>query len=147
VRVAQRAHACVLTIALILSGAVCASTAAGCRFDPSGQIDAEWTLDPSPPVAGSDVLAHVTLRDSAKMPVLGAKLRVEGQMSHPGMAPVISDLTERGGGVYDAHLKLTMAGDWTLVLTGELANGARITKQLDLPGVQPLDSARGGPPG
>jgi hypothetical protein len=109
--------------------------AAGCRSDPSGQIDAEWTLDPSPPVAGSDVLAHVTLRDSAKMPVLGAKLRVEGQMSHPGMAPVISDLTERGGGVYDAHLKLTMAGDWTLVLTGELANGARITKHLDLPGV------------
>ena len=136
VRVAPRAHARVLTFALILIGAACASTAAGCRSDPSGQIDAEWTLDPSPPVAGSDVLAHVTLRDNAKMPVLGAKLRLEGQMSHPGMAPVVSDLLERGGGVYDAHLKLTMAGDWTLVVTGELSNGVRITKQLDLPGVR-----------
>src|SRR5262245_13293647 len=136
VRVAPRAHARVLTIALILNGAVCASMAAGCRSDPSEQIDAEWTLDPSPPVVGSDVFAHVTLRDGAKMPVVGATLRLEGQMSHPGMAPVISNLTERGGGVYDAHLKLTMAGDWTLVLTGDLANGVRITKQLDLPGVR-----------
>jgi len=135
VRVASRAHARVLTFALMLSAAG-ASMAAGCRSDSSEQIDAEWTLDPSPPIAGSDVIAHVTLRDSAKMPVLGAKLRLEGQMSHPGMAPVISTLTERGGGVYDAHMKLTMAGDWTLVLTGELANGVRITKQLDLPGVR-----------
>ena len=134
-RVAPRAHAGVLTFALILIAAACAA-AAGCRSDPSGQIDAEWTLDPSPPLAGSDVIAHVTLRDNAKMPVVGAKLRLEGQMSHPGMAPVISDLIERGGGVYDAHLKLTMAGDWTLIVTGELSNGVRITKQLDLPGVR-----------
>ena len=135
VRVAPRAHARILTFALTV--AACASmAAAGCRSDPSGQIDAEWTLDPSPPVAGSDVLIHVTLRDNAKMPVRGAKLRLEAQMSHPGMAPVISDLLERGGGVYDAHVKLTMAGDWTLVVTGELSNGVRITKPLDLPGVR-----------
>ena len=132
---APRAHARILTVALVLGGAICAPTT-GCRSDPSDQIDAEWSLDPSPPLAGSDVVVRITLRDSTKQPVRGAKLRLEGQMSHPGMAPVISSLTERGEGVYDAHVKLTMAGDWTLVVTGELADGVRVMKQLDLPGVR-----------
>jgi hypothetical protein len=115
---------------------VFAAWVAGCRSDPSDQITAEWTLDPSPPVAGGEVVARVELRDQGQKPVLGAKLHLEGQMSHPGMAPVGSDLVERGNGSYEARLKLTMAGDWVLVLTGEIPGGSRITKQLDLPGVR-----------
>jgi hypothetical protein len=53
------------------------------------------------------------------------------------MAPVISELIERGNGTYEGRLKLTMAGDWTLVITGELSGGQRVTKQLDIPGVRP----------
>lgn len=93
-------------------------------------------MEPSPPLAGSDVVARVTLTDSARNPVLGAKLQLEGQMSHPGMTPVISDVSERGGGTYDARLRLTMEGDWTLVLTGVLRDGTRIMKQLDVAGVR-----------
>ena len=136
VRVAPRAHPRVLTAALILTVAVHAAWAAGCRSDPSDRYTAEWTLDPSPPVAGGEVLARVTLRDDAQKPVVGAKLHLEGQMSHPGMTPVISDLTERGGGTYDARIRITMAGDWVLVLTGQTHGGVRITKQIDLPGVR-----------
>jgi len=93
-------------------------------------------MDPSPPLAGSDVVARVTLRDSASKPVVGAKLHLEGQMSHPGMAPVLSDMVEHGDGLYEARLRLTMEGDWTLVLAGQLRDGTRITKQLDLAGVR-----------
>ena len=93
-------------------------------------------MEPSPPLAGSDIVARISLHDSARNPVVGATLHLEGQMSHPGMAPVVSDVIERGGGIYEARLRLTMEGDWTLVLTGELADGGRITKQLDLAGVR-----------
>jgi YtkA-like protein len=113
-----------------------AAAAAGCRSDPSEQITAEWTLEPSPPLAGSDIVARISLHDSARNPVVGAKLHLEGQMSHPGMTPAVSDVIERGGGIYEARLRLTMEGDWTLVLTGELRDGGRITKQLDLAGVR-----------
>jgi YtkA-like len=93
-------------------------------------------MEPSPPLAGSDVVARVRLHDSANKPVVGAKLHLEGQMSHPGMTPVISDMVERGDGVYEARFRLSMEGDWTLVVAGELRDGARMTKQLDLAGVR-----------
>jgi YtkA-like protein len=138
VRVAPRAQSRVLNSALplILTCALCAVWAVACRSDPSTQITAEWTIEPSPPLAGSDVTARVTLRDNANTPVGGAKLHLEAQMSHPGMSPVLSDMVERGDGVYDARLRLTMEGDWTLVVAGELRDGTRITKQLDLAGIR-----------
>lgn len=60
-------------------------------------------------------------------------------MSHPGMTPVTTSVTERGGGVYEAQLRFSMAGDWVLVLTGELPGGTRLTRQLDVVGVRPAD--------
>lgn len=136
VRVGSRALARVLT-AVLLVGAVAASTV-GCRpADPSSDIDAAWTLDPSLPLVGDPVVVRITLSDRAQHPISGGKLRLEGQMSHPGMAPVVSELVDRGNGTYEGRLKLTMAGDWTLVITGELAGGQRVTKQLDIPGVRP----------
>jgi hypothetical protein len=115
---------------------VSAASAAGCRSDPSAEIIAEWTIEPSPPLAGNEVVARITLHDGSRKPVVGAKLHLEGQMSHPGMPPVLSDVIERGDGIYEARLRLTMEGDWTLVLTGELRDGARLTKQLDVAGVR-----------
>jgi hypothetical protein len=119
----------------MLACAVSAAWAAGCRSDPSDQITAEWTLEPSPPLAGSDVVARITLHDSARNPVVGAKLHLEGQMSHPGMTPVVADVIERGDGIYEGRMRLTMDGDWALVLSGELRDGSRIMKQLDVAGV------------
>jgi hypothetical protein len=136
VRVAQRAQLRLLTSALVLTCAIGAVCVAACRSDPSEQITAEWDVQPSPPLAGSDMVARITLHDAARNPVVGAKLHLEGQMSHPGMTPVLSDAIERGNGIYEATIRLTMEGDWALVLTGELRDGARITKQLDLSGVR-----------
>ena len=52
------------------------------------------------------------------------------------MAPVTADLTERGNGDYEAPLQFTMAGDWVLVVTGELAGGGQIKKQIEINGVR-----------
>jgi hypothetical protein len=59
--------------------------------------------------------------------VSGARLRVEGHMAHPGMAPAVTDMTEAAAGRYEARLPLTMGGEWTLVVSGTLADGQRVT--------------------
>jgi YtkA-like protein len=136
VRVAPRAQHRVLTAALVFVSSL--SYVAGCgRPDPSENICVNWTLDPSPPVVGEAITAHVTLRDAGQAPVTGARLRLEGMMSHPGMAPVIAAVVERGDGNYDAALRFSMAGDWILLLTGELPGGEPFKKQIEINGVRP----------
>jgi hypothetical protein len=81
-------------------------------------------------------VTRITLRDATGAPVAGATLRLEGHMSHPGMTPVVTTVTERGAGEYEARFRFSMAGDWTLVLTGELPGGGRVTKELDVVGVR-----------
>jgi hypothetical protein len=136
VRVAPRAQHRVLTAAFVF---VCSLWClAGCsRPDPAEAIRVTWTLDPSPPVAGTPTVARMTLRDTEQKPVTGARLRLEGVMSHPGMAPVVAAITERGNGEYDAPLQFTMAGDWILLVTGELPTGVQIKKQIEIAGVRP----------
>lgn len=98
-----------------------------------------WAIEPAPPVAGSDTVAVITLQDDRKQPVRGATLQLEGHMSHPGMAPVTSSVTDRGDGTYEGRLQFSMAGDWIVVVTGELPDGRRITRQLEIAGIRPAD--------
>jgi hypothetical protein len=108
-----------------------------CGRDGRDAIKAEWSVDPALPSTGADTTARITLRNAALQPVRGARLRLEGHMSHPGMTAVVADVTDRGDGVYDARLQFTMSGDWILVLTGELPDGTRIMEQLAITGVRP----------
>jgi hypothetical protein len=135
--VAPWAQPRVLTAALVLA---CLSTACltGCTSpDPAESITVSWTLDPSPPIVGEPIAARLTLRDRHQQPVTGARLRLEGLMSHPGMAPVMAAIVERGDGTYEAALRFTMAGDWILLVTGELPGGAPLTKRIEIAGVRP----------
>ena len=103
----------------------------------SDAIAVAWTLEPSPPVAGAPLAVRLTLRDRNQTPVTGARLRLEGLMSHPGMAPVTAAVTERGNGEYEAPLQFTMAGDWILLVTGEVPGGMTIRTQIEINGVRP----------
>jgi hypothetical protein len=96
-----------------------------------------WDVEPVPPATGTETVARLTLRDDAGAPIPGARLRLEGHMSHPGMTPVVVSVSERGDGVYEARLQFTMAGDWTLVVAGELPDGSRVTRELEIAGVRP----------
>jgi hypothetical protein len=71
------------------------------------------------------------LRDRDGEPIRGARLRLEGHMAHPGMAPVIATAEERDAGVYQIRLQFTMPGSWILLLTGTLPDGRGLDRRID----------------
>jgi hypothetical protein len=118
------------------SVAACCCLTIGClRSVPD--ISAAWNIDPTPPVAGSATRVRITLQHADGRPVNGARLQLQAHMAHPGMAPVVSAVTERGNGAYESSLQLSMAGDWVFVVTGDLAEGGRIAKEFRVPAVRP----------
>ena len=109
---------------------------AGCS--PRGSdVTVTWTIDPPRPAAGAEIVVQVSVRNSDGTLATGAKMQCAAQMSHPGMAPIISPLVERGSGVYETRLQLSMPGDWVLVASGELPGGRSMTSSFRIPGVPP----------
>jgi hypothetical protein len=53
------------------------------------------------------------------------------------MAPVQETATERGPGVYEVSFAFTMPGDWVLLLSATLTDGARVERRVDVPHVRP----------
>jgi hypothetical protein len=63
-------------------------------------------------------------------------MRLEGNMSHPGMRPVFGTAREVAPGTYEAPLELPMGGDWFLLVDATLPDGGTLHRQVDLPGVR-----------
>ena len=100
-------------------------------------VTVTWTIEPTPPVTGAATLVRFDVKHDDGTPASGAQLRVEAHMTHPGMAPLFGEVTERGKGAYETRLNLSMAGPWVLVVSGQLANGRRVVKQTEVTAVQP----------
>jgi len=113
--------------------------ATGCqRFRPPDSLEGvnlNWQLSPQPPHEGQATVT-VDLTGQDKKPVTGATVHIKGNMSHPGMKPVFGEGKEVSPGRYQAPLEFTMGGDWFLLIDVKLADGRRMSKQVDVPGVQ-----------
>jgi hypothetical protein len=121
---------------MVLAAAiVCGACGTGDRpRDP--ELDVTWTLTPSPAVVGPAILV-IQLAHQADGPVKGAAVRLEGHMSHTGMAPVLATATERTPGSYEIPFTFTMRGDWVLLVSGETSGGRRIEHRIDIGSVRP----------
>jgi hypothetical protein len=111
-------------------------TTIACGGRAANGTSLSWTLTPSSPAVGPSTLT-ATLRDPAGRAVTGAKVRLEGHMSHPGMTPVLADATERPPGVYVAPFTFTMPGDWVLIVSAVLPDGGRVEQRIDVANVRP----------
>ena len=100
-------------------------------------VTVSWTIDPPRPAAGVEIVVQLSVRNRDGTPATGVKMQCAAQMSHPGMAPIMSPVVERGSGIYETRLQLSMAGDWILVASGELPDGRSMTSSFRIPGVPP----------
>jgi hypothetical protein len=123
-------------VAGVLAGLLAAGA---CRQAPAADdVDVRWTLRPEQPRVGPVTLTVTVGEPHASAD--GTAVRVVGHMTHPGMTPVVATTARRGPGVYDATMTLTMAGDWVLLVTVQLADGRRLERRVDVPGVAPAPS-------
>jgi len=114
------------------------SLAASCGRAAGSEADLRvtWTLHPDPPVVGPTTV-DLVLADPSGRPLTGtsAHVRVEGDMSHPGMTPSLARVEEVEPGHYRAALDLTMAGDWFLLVEAGLPDGHQAHRTIRIPPV------------
>jgi hypothetical protein len=109
----------------------------GCRkpANDDGDISIEESIAPQPVRAGTETIT-LRLTTRSHQPVAGARVQVEGDMSHPGMAPVIADALEIAPGDYRAPLNFSMGGDWVVLFHINLSDGRKFEREMDLKGVE-----------
>jgi hypothetical protein len=96
----------------------------------------EHEISPRPPRVGPAVF-NLRMTDAASSkPLSGARVRLEGNMTHAGMAPVFAEASEVEPGRYRAALEFTMAGDWVVTVHAALPDGRKIDRQFDVKGVR-----------
>lgn len=99
-------------------------------------ISVQYEIAPQPARAGTSTII-LKLTDKNGAPVGGARVDVEGNMSHAGMAPISSEAKETERGTYRGTLQLTMAGDWIVLVHITLPDGQKLQRQIELSGVRP----------
>ena len=103
--------------------------------DHAEDLKVNLTLRPDPPEVGP-AAATVTLTDAGGRPVRGAAVKLEGNMNHAGMTPVFADATEKAPGQYQGRLEFSMGGDWFVLVNATLADGRKVSRKVDVPGVR-----------
>jgi YtkA-like protein len=115
---------------LACAGAVLLSLA-GCHRSTgvSASVFVQSEITPRPVQVGPANVA-VSLADSSGKPLVGARVTLEGNMTHPGMSPVFADAKELGGGRYQGQLNFSMGGDWVVLVHITSADGHKFERQL-----------------
>lgn len=93
-------------------------------------------ISPQPPGIGPATVTLKVTNDKGQA-IAGAKINLEGSMTHAGMVPVFAEAVEVAPGRYQAPLEFTMSGDWVLLINLTLQDGRKLQRQVDVKGVQP----------
>jgi YtkA-like len=107
----------------------------GCHIQPDPDVKIVPEVEPHR-VGQVTVTVRVTQPSTGK-PITGANVRLEGNMSHAGMAAVFAETTEIEPGLYRTNMEFTMAGDWLLSVYVTLKEGLHVDRQFEIKGVAP----------
>ena len=129
-----------MTSRLLLPALACAALLLGVacqrRAEPEPDVLVEHEVSPQPPKVGPAVFSlRLADADSSK-PLAGARVDLEGNMTHAGMTPVFAEASEAEPGNYRATLQLTMGGDWVVIAHVALPDGRRLERRFDVKGVR-----------
>ena len=120
---------------LVLGVLAAAGCSAGKSTGGAEDVKVDFNLEPKPWKEG-DGTATVQLTDKDGKPIKGATVKLEGNMNHAGMVPVLRDAKEVAPGKYQTPFKLTMGGDWFVLINATLPDGRKVKRKVDLPGVK-----------
>ena len=107
-----------------------------CRSQSSAEVIITHEVAPQPARVGQ-VAIRLRVTDAQRQPIVGARITLEGNMSHAGMSPLFVDTLEAAPGEYRANMNLSMAGDWIVLVHLTLRNGAKLERQFEIKGVAP----------
>lgn len=111
----------------------------GCRHQsaPTTNLTIAYEVSPLPARVG-DVTITIRMKDGgSNEPIAGARIKLEGNMSHAGMAPVFADAKEISPGQYRTNMKLSMAGDWYVLVHLTLPDGRELEQEFEIKEVAP----------
>ncbi len=122
---------------LALVACACALLGAACTLtEPTPDFLVQHEISPSPPGVGPATVSLKLTDFLASKPVTGARVTLEGNMTHAGMTPVFAEAKEVEPGRYRATLDFTMGGDWVVTVRAALPDGRKIERQFDVKGVR-----------
>lgn len=109
----------------------------GCQSsgNDTSDVKLDWEIKPDPPTVGMATM-NITMRDSTNQLITDADIKLEGNMSHPGMEPVLTTAEEVTPGQYSAEIEFTMAGDWFILIESTLPDNQVVERQVNIPGVR-----------
>ena len=93
-------------------------------------------VSPQPPRVGQ-VTIMLSATNASGTRVTGARVTLEANMSHAGMAPVFAEAREIEPGRYRAIMELSMAGDWFVQVHLSLSDNRKLDRQFEIKGVAP----------
>jgi hypothetical protein len=105
------------------------------KYETEPAITVEYEITPQPLRAGAAMLS-LRLADVTGQPLSGARINVEGNMTHAGMRPVFGEAREAERGRYQAAIEFTMGGDWIILLHLTLPDGSKVERRLEVKGVR-----------
>jgi YtkA-like len=97
-------------------------------------IAIEHQIAPWPARVGPTAIT-LKMSNPAGKPVAGAIVKLEGDMSHPGMRPEFGEAPETEAGQYHGALTFSMAGDWVILMHITLPDGRKLERQMEVNGV------------
>jgi hypothetical protein len=92
-------------------------------------VTLEMTIEPEQPMVGPAYLIF-TLTDKQGNPINDAALKVEGNMTHAGMVPVLAQTNAGQQGRYTVPFEWSMRGDWLVTVEVTLAGGQKFSRQI-----------------